>query len=108
MMISRNTIREGKKRKNHQPIIIASLLYIQWLYATSHHRLVDENLDPVNKVTLSRRLIFGILVYLIVIGISFVYLQLSIFLFTMILVPAFLSNKAIHRIAFGRSHRTKP
>jgi uncharacterized membrane protein len=62
-------------------IIIASLLYIQWWYATSHHRLVDENLDPIIKTTLSRRLLFGIIVYLIAVGISFVYIQLSLFFY---------------------------
>jgi uncharacterized membrane protein len=85
-------------------IIIASLLYIQWWYATSHHsRLVHENLDPVIKTTSYRRLLFGIIVYLIAIGISFVYIQLSVFLFAIILVPAFFPNKLVHTITFGRS-----
>ena len=84
-------------------IIIASLLYIQWWYATSHHgRLVDENLDPIIKTTSSTRLLFGIIVYLIAIGISFVYIQLSVFLFAIILIPAFLPNKMMHRITLGR------
>ena len=56
-------------------IIIGSLLYIQWWYATRNHKLVDENLDPITKGTLSRRLLFGITVYLIAIGISFVYIH---------------------------------
>jgi TMEM175 potassium channel family protein len=87
-------------------ITIASLLYIQWWYATTNHRsrLVDENLDPIIKTTSSRRLLFGIIVYLIAIGISFVYIQLSVFLFAIIIVPAFLPNKLMHRITFGRSH----
>jgi uncharacterized membrane protein len=84
-------------------IAIASLLYVQWWYATSHRsRLVDENLDPIVKSTSSRRLLFGIIVYLIAIVISFVYIQLSIFLFALILVPAFLPNKMMHQITFGR------
>jgi uncharacterized membrane protein len=37
-------------------IIIASLLYIQWWYATTSGRLVDENLNPVVKTASSRRL----------------------------------------------------
>src|ERR671931_2798144 len=79
-------------------IVIASLLYIQWWYSTSDHgRLADENLDSAIKTTLSRRLLFGIIIYLIAIGISFVYIQLSVFLFTIILVPAFLPNKIMHR-----------
>src|ERR671933_1013901 len=56
-------------------IIIASLLYIQWWYATRNRKLVDENLDPITKGTSSRRLLFGITVYLIAIGISFAYIQ---------------------------------
>jgi len=81
--------------------MIASLLYIQWLYATNNYRLVDENLDLYIKNTVSRRLLFGIIIYLIAIGFSFVYVQLSVFIFTMILIPSLLPNKMIHRITFG-------
>ena len=83
-----------------------TLLYIQWWYATTsrHGRLVDENLDPIIKTTSSRRLLFGIIVYLIAIGISFVYIQLSVFLVAIITIPAFLPNKLMHRITFGTSH----
>ena len=82
-------------------IMIASLLYIQWLYATNNYRLVDENLDPCIKNMLSKRLLFGIIIYLIAIAFSFVYIQLSVFLFTMILIPSVLPNKMMHRITFG-------
>ena len=87
-------------------IVIASLLYFQWRYVTtSHHRiLLDENLDSIIKTTLSRRTLFGIIVYLIATGFSFVSTQLSPFLFALVLIPAFLPNKTIHRITFGRSH----
>ena len=83
------------------------MLYIEWWYATTsnHSRLVDENLDPVTKRTSSRRLLFGMIVYLIAIGTSFVYIQLRVFLFALILIPDFLPNKLIHRITFGRSHK---
>jgi uncharacterized membrane protein len=84
-------------------IIIGLLLYIQWWYATrNHHKLVDENLDPIIKGTSSRRLLFGIIVYLIAIGISFVYIHLSVFLFALILIPGFMPNKMMHRMTFGR------
>jgi uncharacterized membrane protein len=86
-------------------IIIAMLLCIQWWYATSHNsKLVDENLDPIIKSTTPRRLLFGIIVYLISIGISFIYIQLGVFLFALILIPAFLPNRIMHRITFGRSY----
>jgi uncharacterized membrane protein len=80
-------------------IIMASFLCVQWWYATSRRgRLVDENIDPVIKSTQYRRLVFGILVYLIAIAVSFLYIHLSVFLFALILIPAFLPNKIINRI----------
>ena len=80
-------------------IILASLLYVQWWYVTSRRgRLVDENIDPVTKSTQYRRLVFGIIVYLIAIAVSFLYIHLSVFLFALILIPAFLPNKIINRI----------
>jgi uncharacterized membrane protein len=87
-------------------IVIASVLYVQWRYVTTsrHGRLLDENLDPIMKTTLSRRTLFGIIVYLIATGFSFVYTQLSPFLFILVLIPAFLPNKTIQRITFRRSH----
>ena len=63
--------------------------------------LVDENLTPVVKTASSRRLPFEIIVYLITIGVSFVYIQLCVFLFAIILVPVFLPNRIMHRITFG-------
>ena len=84
-------------------IMIASLLSILWWYATSDHsRLVNENLDPLIKTTSLRRLLFGVIVYLIAIGISFVYIHLSVFVFALILIPAFMPNKIMHRMTFGR------
>jgi len=83
----------------HYSIIMASLLYVQWWYVTSRRgRLVDENIDPVTKSTQYRRLVFGIIVYLIAIAVSFLYIHLSVFLFALILIPAFLPNKIINRI----------
>lgn len=83
-------------------IMISLLLCIQWWYATSRHsRLVDENLDPIIKTTSPRRLVFGMIVYLIAIGISSVYTHLSVFLFALILIPAFMPNKMMYRITFG-------
>jgi uncharacterized membrane protein len=82
-------------------IIIALLLYILWWYATRNHKLVDENLDLIIKSTSSRRLLFGIIVYLIAIGISFVYTHLSVFVFALILIPGFMRNKMMHKMTFG-------
>jgi uncharacterized membrane protein len=83
-------------------ILIALLLYVQWWYATSRHtRLVNENLDPITKTTLRRRLLFGIIVYMVAIGISFADIELSIFVLALILISAFMPNKIMHRMTFG-------
>jgi uncharacterized membrane protein len=83
-------------------ILIALLLYVQWWYATSRHtRLVNENLDPITKTTSRRRLLFGIIVYLAAIGISFAYIELSVFVFALILISAFMPNKIMYRMTFG-------
>jgi uncharacterized membrane protein len=83
-------------------IIIASLLSIQWMYSIRHHStLIHENLDPIIKTTSLRRLLFGIIVYLIAIGISFVDVHLSVYFFALILISAFVPNKIMHRMTFG-------
>lgn len=83
-------------------IIIGALLSIQWWYALRHYStLVHENLDPIIKTTSIRRLLFGIIVYLIAIGISFIHVHLSVYFFALILISAFMPNKILHRMTFG-------
>jgi len=83
-------------------IIIGSLLCIQWWYALSHYStLVHQNLDPITKTTALRRLLFGIAVYLIAIGISFVNVQLSVYFFAVIIISAFMPNNIMHRMTLG-------
>jgi uncharacterized membrane protein len=77
-------------------IVIAFLLYIQWRYATAHHRLVDQNLDPNIIRRLPRRVLIGIIAYLIAMGVSFVNVQYSVFLFTLIVIPAVLPNRIVY------------
>jgi uncharacterized membrane protein len=83
-------------------IIIGSLLSIQWWYALSQYSiLIHENLDPIIKTTSLRRLLFGIIIYLIAIGIYFVDVHLSVYFFALILISAFMPNKIMHRMTFG-------
>jgi TMEM175 potassium channel family protein len=53
-------------------IVIVFLLYIQWRYATDHYKLVDKNLDPNIIRRLPRKVFFGILAYLVAMGVSFI------------------------------------
>jgi hypothetical protein len=63
------------------------LLYIQWRYATDHYRLVEKNLDPNIIRRLPRRVLIGILAYLVAMGVSFINIQYGVFLFTLIVIP---------------------
>jgi uncharacterized membrane protein len=79
-------------------IVIALLLYIQWRYATNHYRLVDKNLDPNIIRRLPRRVLIGILAYLVAMGVSFINIQYGVFLFTLIVIPAILPNRIVYGI----------
>lgn len=79
-------------------IVIAFLLYIQWRYATDNHRLVDKNLDPKIIRRLPRRVFFGMLAYLVAIGVSFINIQFGVFLFSLIVIPAVLPNRIVYGI----------
>lgn len=47
--------------------------------------------------TLSSGVLFGIIIYSIAMGVSFVFIQLSVFPFTLILIPAIWPNKLMNR-----------
>jgi uncharacterized membrane protein len=66
--------------------IIMGLIWanFQWKYATKEHRLVDSDLDPKFIVKMSRRLIVGLILYLIAIAVSFLNTQVSLILFMLI------------------------
>jgi hypothetical protein len=69
-----------------------------WRYATGHYRLIDENLDPKILRRLPRRVLIGILAYLVAIGVSFINIQYGVFLFTLIVIPAVLPNRMVYGI----------
>jgi uncharacterized membrane protein len=77
-------------------IIIALLLYVQWKYATDRYRLIDKNLDPNIIRGLPRRVFIGIIAYLIAVGVSFINVQYSVFLFTLIVISAVLPNRIVY------------
>jgi uncharacterized membrane protein len=65
-------------------IIVQVWAYLEWKYATKEHRLVDSDLDPKFIVKMSRRLILGSILYLIVIAVSFLSTHVSLILFVLI------------------------
>ena len=65
-------------------IIVIVWSYLQWKYATKEHRLVDSDLDPKFITRMSRRIIIGIILYLIAIAVSFLSNQASLIIFVLI------------------------
>ena len=65
---------------------------LQWKYATKEHHLVDGDLDPKFITIMSRRMIVGLILYLIAIAVSLLNTQVSLALFVLIpiyyLIPA--------------------
>ena len=55
--------------------------YFHWWYATKDHRLVDSDLDPISITVLSRRILVGIIIFLIATAVSFININLSLILY---------------------------
>jgi len=55
--------------------------YLHWWYATKDHRLVDSDLDPILITVISRRYLMGIIIFLVVIAVSFINIHLSLVLY---------------------------
>ena len=68
-------------------IIVLFWAYLQWKYATKEHRLVDSDLHPKFITKMSRRIIVGMILYMIAIAVSFLSTQASLILF--ILIPVY-------------------
>jgi uncharacterized membrane protein len=68
-------------------IIVLVWGYLQWKYATGERHLVDSDLHPKFIAIMSRRIIVGIILYMIAIAVSFLSTQASHILF--ILIPVY-------------------
>ena len=74
-------------------IIVLIWAYLQWMYATKEHRLVDSDLDPKFIAIMSRRFIVGIILYPIATVFSFLHPQVSIILFALIPIYYIIPHK---------------
>jgi uncharacterized membrane protein len=61
-------------------ILVGISLYIHWWYATSSHRLVDEELDPQLITLAKRRIIRAPVILLLAVAVSFFSVKLSVIL----------------------------
>ena len=66
-------------------IIVLFWTYLQWKYATRERHLIDSDLHPKLITKMSRRIIVGIILYVIATAVSFLSTQVSPILF--ILTP---------------------
>ena len=67
--------------------IVLFWTYLQWMYATKEHRLVNTDLDPKFITKMSRRIIVGLILYPVAIAISYLNTQFGLILF--ILIPLY-------------------
>lgn len=65
-------------------IIVLVWGFLQWKYATKELRLVEGDLDPKFIAIMSRRMIVGLILYLIAITVSLLNTQVSLVLFVLI------------------------
>lgn len=63
---------------------VLALTYLQWRYATKEHKLVSTDLDPKFIAKMSRRIIVGLILYLISIAVSLINTQVSLILFVLL------------------------
>lgn len=61
-------------------VLVGLSLYIHWWYATSRHRLVDEELDPHLIVQAKRKILTAPTILLVAIAASFFSVKLSVIL----------------------------
>jgi uncharacterized membrane protein len=62
-------------------IIVGFLMYVQWWYATKDRHLIGSDLDPTFITIMSRRLLVGVIAYLVAVGISFLSIQASLVMY---------------------------
>jgi uncharacterized membrane protein len=65
-------------------VAIGLVLYLQWWYATSGHRLTDQNLDPLLIRRAARRILMGPGAYLLAIALSFISTAGSIAIYALV------------------------
>ncbi len=78
-------------------------LYAVWWYATTHHRLVEKDLDPHVVSLAKRRTLIGPAVSLVGIGFSFLDTRISLVLY-LLLIPFFIRPSHIDIHFRGGSH----
>lgn len=65
-------------------ILISSVLYIHWAYATRRHRLVNPDVTPRFVTSVKHVILMGPVVYLIAIGCSFIDTKISLALYLLV------------------------
>jgi len=77
----------------------AVMLYLMWSYAASNHRLIDSNLELTVVRLAKQRILSGILLYFIIMGVSFFSTKLSLLLYLVIPIFYILPGKVDRHFA---------
>lgn len=73
--------------------VVGLSLYAQWWYSTSGHRLVDRDLDLIIVTLAKRRILLGLMLVLLSIGVSFYSTKLSLLLYAILPLPYILPGR---------------
>lgn len=86
-------------------ILVGISLYIHWWYATSSHRLVDEELDPQLITLAKRRIVRAPVILLAAIAASFLSVRLSIILCAIVPIVYIVPGRIDRRWGLARRGR---
>ncbi len=78
-------------------ILAGLLIYTIYYYAKRNPELVDKTVQALIEKSSSRRIVATILTYLVAIFFSFIYLQASLFLLLLVLIPEIIPDKYFGR-----------
>lgn len=74
-------------------VAVGLALYLHWWYATSDHRLVDEDIDPLLVLSVRRKIFTGFFVYLLSIVLAFFSPTLSLVIYVLLPVLYILPSR---------------
>jgi len=78
-------------------ILAGLLIYVIYYYVKRNPDLVDKSIQALIEKSSSRRIVATILTYSVAIIFSFIYLQASLFLLLLVLIPEIIPDKYFGR-----------
>jgi len=88
-------------------VVIGLLLYWHWWHATDHHHLVDADLDPEFIKIAARRVLRGVLILIVAIGMSFISIAATLIIY-LVLPVTYILPGSVDRFWQRRAKHPSP